>query len=409
MRTIIQTIKKDFFLYLFLAVIIEVSNDTFWFSTSGIQPWVEMPLYLIIILLTLFFFPRDYKNRKIAPLLIFLGLLMFFSSIINEGKITGATIVLPILFIDAYLISSKISFEDYSRAFSNLILIGTLYSIIIWLLASLKILPIVYYETTGGASSLSCCFCQFNSAVIFLRNSFVFREPGLFQIYINVALMFDIYSRKDKISIKRILIYVFGVITTLSTAGIITLGIIMYIYFSRSKFNYTSIFLLSIISIACYFAYTSADMIDVVFGKMSGGLSASRTSSVVISIAIMFSNIKNFIFGVGVSDLSQIYSKLGEKILGVEMEADGMLTNTFFNSAATFGIWIFIYFSIGFYLLSKSLAGIKGRRNFFLIFIVFFLLFSNEAMYYSIFPHLLAFYGFNKVSFSKFNAYNNVQ
>lgn len=399
MRNYLIAFKKDFWLYLFVAILLEVSGDTALFGGSIDNTLKNVPYYLMVALLGLVVFKRDFKNEKLLP---WIGVFIFsisLSSIVNEGTITGAAVVLPCLFVGAYLITTKISFYDYSRIYINIILIGTLYSIIIWILAILGFVSLEFFNTTGGSSILKYGPCYFFSSPFLYRNSFVFREPGLFQIMINMAFLFEITSKTDKIDIKHIVIYAVGIFSTLSTAGYITFGILLFLYFHKGKISSYNVFLFVVLAIGIFFVFMQEDLMGFVFDKFNGGSGNTRSRSTVISMYILFHDIKCLFFGAGVGNLNTLYASYGSQIFNFYSHIDGMLTNTFLNSAATFGIWIFVYFVAGFYLLAKNLTKYRPSSDMYIVFIVFLLLFSNEAMYYSIFPHLMVFYGFNKKSF----------
>lgn len=399
MRKYLIAFKKDFWLYIFVAILLEVSDDTVLFAGSIDNTLVKVYHYLMAALLGLVVFKRDYKNEKLLPWIGALIFAVFLSSIINEGTITGAAVVLPCLFIGAYLITTKICFYDYSRIYVNIILIGTLYSIIMWILVALGIITLTYYETSGGGSIWGYGQCYFTSSPFLFRNTFVFREPGLFQIMINMAFLFEIFLKTEKIELTHIVIYSIGIFSTFSTAGYITYGVLLFVYFYHGKISSYNVLLFGAFAIIAYFMFTQSDLMEVVFNKFDGESGNTRSRSAIISIYVLFHDVKNLFFGAGVNHLNELYAFYGLQLFRFHSTINGMLTNTFLNSAATFGIWIGIYFVTGFYLLAKKLTKFRPIREKYIVFIVFLLLFSNEAMYYSIFPHLMVFYGFNKKAF----------
>lgn len=399
MKKYLIAFKKDFWLYIFVAILLEVSDDTVLFAGSIDNTLVNVRYYLMAALLGLVVFKRDHKNEKLLPWIGVLIFAIFLSSIINQGTITGAAVVLPCLFVGAYLITTKISFYDYSRIYINIILIGTLYSIIIWILAILGFVSLEFFSTTAGSSILKYGPCYFFSSPFLYRNSFVFREPGLFQIMINIAFLFEMFLKTEKIKITHIVIYSIGIFSTFSTAGYITYGVLLFMYFYHGKINSFNTFLFGTLAICVYFMFTQSDLMEVVFDKFHGESGDTRSRSAIISVYVLFHDVKNLFFGAGVNHLDELYASYGLQLFRFHSTINGMLTNTFLNSAATFGIWIGIYFVAGFYLLAKKLTRYGPINDMYIVFIVFLLLFSNEAMYYSIFPHLMVFYGFNKNSF----------
>lgn len=74
-----------------------------------------------------------------------------------------------------------------------------------------------------------------------MRNSGLFKEPGLFAGYINLAIIF-LYARKKQFTQKKfkqiLLILIITLLSTFSTQGYLVLGlIILYVFFSDLKTN----------------------------------------------------------------------------------------------------------------------------------------------------------------------------
>lgn len=66
----------------------------------------------------------------------------------------------------------------------------------------------------------------------YFRNFGIFYEPGIFQFYLNLAIIFELF-KSEKINVFKVLILSVAVITTLSTNGYITLVLIFFVYALR--------------------------------------------------------------------------------------------------------------------------------------------------------------------------------
>lgn len=402
MFNLIRYIRNNLFIYIIISIIVIISNDTFWFGTSGIDVLLNIKYIFIIAVIPLFFLiqKKPYKNINIYPIIGLAVFLSFISSLINGSEIFGGSMLLIVLIISAVLVCETISFEKFAIAFVDLMVVAIFYSCVIWLLMLLKVVPYNMYVNSQGTVlfgfAQNLCFIQDG----IVRNTFIFREPGLYMIYINIAFLFEIIFRSNNLKSSHLFIYFIGILSTFSTAGYLIFGLLLVMYFKKTRLTLSKIFLFIFFLLGCTIIALSSQIQDVVWGKLYGFGVNARVSSITVSTSILFDSIQNFLFGVGTSSLHSVYASHSHTIYGVASSTEGLLTNTFFNSAATFGIWIFFYFLFGFLLLAKRITA--GPFTFFFSLIVLLLMFSNQAMYYSLFLNLLVLYGYNYKSTFKY-------
>ena len=383
--------------YIFVSLLIIVSADNFWFSGNAAEEYEYIRYaFLILVPLFMFFKKRNYIDSKKNLLVFVTILLLFFSSLINDGKISGGAALVAVLIMGSYIIVSWIPFDEFFKYFSNLLLYATLFSFVVWLLAEqLNLLPLDGTISKGGGYVESFGFCNF----FHKRNMFVFREPGVFQVYINFALLFEIIYLNGELKKSHLLIYIAGILSTMSSAGFAGLFLILLLLILMKKNGYNKIVLFLFLIAFVFAILTNAMYQQEVIAKFSSTDEASsamsRTAAIIVPISILINSISNFLFGVGISGIEKSYPVFSRSAMGFDLDFWGNATNTFFIPAAIFGAWILILFLGGYYRLALKIIRVKGIRLF-LVIIILLVLFSNEGMHYSIFPYLLVMYGINK-------------
>ncbi len=211
----------------------------------------------------------------------------------------------------------------------------------------------------------------------YLRNFGMFYEPGIFQLYINWLLIYELFGREKK-SVKAILIYVITIITTMSTAGYIgALSIFACQLVKRSesstdgKFKKHILELLVIIIVAVFVLYTIGFINFRVFDKFNA--SDGNTSSMERFRAVrlawqMF--LANPLIGSTSDFVTNIYKD--EYVI---------LTCTPFNWFAIGGILYGLFGNIGYWgIVLKKYKGILFKTM--LVITLLMLVFSQAAQTY---------------------------
>lgn len=228
-----------------------------------------------------------------------------------------------------------------------------------------------------------------------MRNSGIFREPGLFMIYINLAFLFDTFIYKDRpIPDIRMIIYVLGIISTFSTAGYIIFLLLLFMYISQHRDIKRKSLKEKIMIMLLLMMPLLTSFNDVLFSKINIGnnqiTSISRISSIIIPFAIMGDYP---IFGCGTTSFSELYRQYGVQIYHFPISSE-VSTNTIMNGGAIFGIW----FSLASILLLWLFASrnVNAKRDRAIVFLSLLMMFSNEVILYSPIPYILLFYGVTK-------------
>ena len=392
-------------LILFLSAGFLVLNDLV-SSFSTILLWVLVMLYLL----------KGFKGINHAILVPSLTLLALYvlSSLVN-GDSEYTVVACSFGFVVAFVYASSRSFMSFQTSYIEVMKVLCIISIVGFL--GLSLLPFIgqllspfMSSTSGGRAFYN--FYLFIYKPFSFRNSGMFWEPGAFQIFINIALLFEIL--KPKPSVINIAIFILTIITTFSTTGYIAVFLIfVLILFSRSNElrKTRKIFMWFVPVLLVLLIYNEAYLNDTssysTFGKLNsfvedeewkgGGEETSSSIRFFSVIKTMEAFFSSPLIGVGTRGLEAHNLAY----------THGMNTCTFANWFGKYGIVYGFIMLMGFVRLSSLLGKNKGGLVKFLIFIFFFTITASEALSESPLLFMLCLYGYNDKQIIPYLNYNN--
>jgi hypothetical protein len=134
----------------------------------------------------------------------------------------------------AFIITHIISFDVFIKKYVNIVTVIVLISLVfyfggIMFPTLIQKLPISYNDAGTGYRHAYIYFFQGILSWNY-RNSGIFWEGGAFQLYINLALMFRMFYLNKTFGRDKLLtlVLILGIVTTLSTVGILILLIQLY-------------------------------------------------------------------------------------------------------------------------------------------------------------------------------------
>lgn len=366
-------------------------------------------MFIPIVLSILFVF-KYLKDKKgvIDRSLVYLMLccsLCLISSIYYESSM-GITISYLALLIFSYIYTKYFSFFCFVSIFKKLMFAQCLLSLIMWVIATffLKIIPLpelIYYQATTGEQQIYYSFYYFVNMAQdaygeFYRAMGAFWEPGIFQAYIIISILFEVIypSKKTIYSIGFILIHILTLIVTFSTTGYVGFVVlILYLILANKKTVqmkwYVKFFMLFIMLVLVVLVLNNKEIYMKVFGKIDeqNGSYVSRYASWSgnIQLALQYP-----FMGVGYGNTAKHLN-----VLIAEYSRLGYIhqTNTFTNYFATWGIFIGGYFIYGWMRFCRRIS--KDIFSGIILFILFVVITSGENFLPSLFFNTLIFYGIN--------------
>lgn len=220
-----------------------------------------------------------------------------------------------------------------------------------------------------------------------LRNQSFFWEPGAYHVVLSIALYLETFHIENP-STKRTMIFILSLLSTFSAAAIISIFFFLIIKSNKIiQINIKQVFILLIAFILFFNFYELYESLIIkLFNFFSGNIENNesikvRYNSFFLPIKLI---IEHPILGAGVSS-SQILSQ----------ENSNMLTNTFMNIAAIFGIPILTIHLTGLLQLTKKIEIFKMKS--FILFIWLITIFSSQNFFLNPIYLILIFYGLSFV------------
>lgn len=210
-----------------------------------------------------------------------------------------------------------------------------------------------------------------------LRNCGVFWEPGAFQVFLNLALLFELFViKREKGSFSRLALYILTIATTVSTAGLLNMCLLILAYIFATGINgrQRNILILLILIALGWFLFSTEiiSSIEYKFGTETGEAASnvtSRTEPFLIDLEIMASNP----LGIGADRYAEELNRI-KALKNIDFESSSC-TPTILG--ASFGIPCLIYVLICFAGICRRMSRSAVANMFIFVFFVF--LFATET------------------------------
>ena len=224
--------------YIYIAVFLIVfSTDTFVvFANINKYPKVFFQLLLLLMLVTLLLISKFKLSKRLIFYWILQSFLMVLGMIVNNDYGKGTIFKIFLILLSA-VFCTVIDFDDFKDSFVEIMSLICFFSLIVYVLSPIVLqnvshLPVI----TNINGEQIVCFGLTNVHIKFdgiTRNWGPFWEPGVYAIYLCVALLFSL-NDLSKISVKPIIL-VLGILSTLSTTGYIVLLLIIFEFLVRKS------------------------------------------------------------------------------------------------------------------------------------------------------------------------------
>lgn len=384
-------------LYWAIFLLMYSSRESFVLGDSG-NSKLKILGYLINLLLLLFFIYKlktTHGRNRILPKVVILSFLSILACILNfDFSIKFFYEIL--LFILCSYVVTIITFEKFKIIFSDIVYWLCGFSVIIYIFYLLIPGLFSHFPIVTNTVGLERYFCLFSvigpEAYALPRNTGIFREPGVFIIYICLALMFELFNHQYEK--RKVLFMLLALMVTFSTSGyIVALFIIMSCVFfskeSQKKAKFAIIFFLLLLYVVISVLFAEYNLLWYVFGKLTyeNDSTNSRFGSIVANLYVIFLNFKSFLIGVGYTFMENSYADIARIV-----KAGDHNTNSVLRLIAVHGI---IYASVYYFYLLRFCR--KYYKDMMICtFIVFLLLYSNEEIMTSFLMYIFPLYGVSR-------------
>lgn len=232
-------------------------------ALSGFE-YFYRAVYLVIpitLYASFFFFTRKNTiDKGILNIIIALSILTLLQTALGYNRSIFTFIIFSLSLFGYYFIS-KIIGSKFIDAFINFVFIFSLISLPFFFLTfyfpfmefisnkvSAYFIPLSFNEASllPNETSRNILIYNFkNYTFLYNRNSGPFWEPGMFTVFLNIALFFNLLKKNKFQSIKNI-VFILTIVTTFSTTGYLSMFFIfisVLLFHSTSRFKFIYIFL----------------------------------------------------------------------------------------------------------------------------------------------------------------------
>lgn len=352
--------KRNYILYVATFLLIYFSSA---FSLSRYSGTTRMMLFAGLLAILMLYAALTRKSIKITIEILFVFLFGLLSYLLNGESLKQLTILLVYYTLTLFFINC-FDYSEFIEAYCRIIYFLAVVSLVMYVLATFVpqvLTPLPVVSNSLGRTSYSVFFAL---SPFDMRNMGLFWEPGAFQTYLNIAILFEIFRFRFQ-NKQRVAVLIVTLITTFSSAGFIT---IIFLAFTivinqmveqnlRKDFGFLlCIAMVAVIAVWYYINYVDSALGYVLFGKLlryaqDGNAASStgvRVESIIRPFQIFSSRLQYFFIGMGPTKLVETFRN---------NYGHAMTTCTIANWFAEHGIFFGLLMLTGFYRLTGTLSG----------------------------------------------------
>ncbi len=386
-------------------IIFYITDSSVQFGTYDNMLFIRgAQLFIIIVgVLCLAILKKIYKGNLLEALFVFACVVV--SALVNRDMQANNIFVIILLFTGLFF-SLLYNFEVFVKCYDDVLLALSIISLIFFCIECIAPVLLHIFPQIENISGY-----KFYNAILFVtsvenqtkvrQNYGIFREPGVYQMYLVLGILFQIY-KKDGFQLKRVIIYMLTLLTTLSTTGYIMLLAIFFLLFVKSdglKKKQKNIVIM-LLPICLFFALYYIDKADTgysIFGKFHGlfrlreagetlNISmVNRIGSVIVNLHLF---LRRMIFGNGLTEVYRCFPIVSNELFHVSLKYP---TDTFIYHFSRFGVFYGCCWGWAYFRLTKILTKRKFERI--IVFLIFLALLCTENYTNTIIIYILFWYG----------------
>ncbi len=354
---------------------------------------------LFLIVLTFLLYKRSIKLKKIIYFLL-LALPVFLSMIVNND-FSGGNLIKIFMMFAGMVISNNIELENFKSYFSNIVYFIAGFSLVTYILSGFIVSHETLFPVIVNTSGTRVAFLGLSNVALsdgFPRNYGPFWEPGVYAIYLCLALLFNMKAG-TRPRFKDVLV-ILTIVTTFSTLGIMLLALVIveYAYLQvnfdengvqKKASESTRFIVLSLIFLSVIYLFFNDHMKEILFAKFNKAdyrymSTAARMNSITGNLIIWK---EHPIFGVGAAKITSLYENFVLSKGGWDLSnTNGLLTHfSMYGVVEGLGITLCIY------KFARVLR--KNIMSVLIVFLIFVLMLTAEPLMTSILLNTIIFYG----------------
>jgi len=345
--------------------------------------------YLFYFLVFVFFISLKRKiilfNQKIFLLLFFIYCLIFLQAFLSKGFSLAAVYFPLITFYLPFLIF-KLQGISFFKNYINILYIVAIYTLPLWFLQSVYppfdnflkeainlVFPLGWGSTPRSLLIFTAAWSDivYNADLGIYRNSGIFHEPGAYAIFLNLGIVMNTFLTGKRFDKKNI-VFIICILTTLSTAGFITLFIILSHFLWKQRIHlFIKLTAMVVFFLVSYQTYKSEEFLQskiqsqfedqVVAAEEEAGKYEAKSGRFFAFYTSYNLFLKNPIIGRG------IIFATSQKASG-EMNVGSSYTYGLMGMFATYGIFFGLYFAYYMFRGFLFLSLLSGQNKSFPIF-----------------------------------------
>lgn len=369
------------------------------YVTGGAFSYINYSFQIIVFFLTslllcILYNKNILKHKNALSVLVIMSFFVLIPCLIFGDSIPTYIAIIMQLCI-GFFCTTLISIENYKKKFVNVIVWFAFISLIGFVAGILKpsiALKFPLIDTIEGASVVyyNAYMYVFMAAkgysgfVLSMRNAGICWEPGCYQMFLNVALLFLLSTNKDeknKYFYFKLLILIVTIITTISTTGYILMAIIL-IAMRKTWIgnNLKSLSVLPIILCVVIVSLRFFSAGEAIIEKLKGEFFLIGSSS------------QNFLNRISLECIPYIFTDSYFLGMGFSnwLTFDRSLWNSIIHSLLCLGTPFTLMHLYGLLKGSKALT-----KRYCVLFIIIVACASTETLFWRVLFNTFAFYGWN--------------
>lgn len=279
----------------------------------------------------------SFKKQIVSEKMLFILLVLILNTIITTaywGDEIKQVVLTTVYVLSAVIFVESFGFRDFMNSYVKLLYFLCVCSLILWIVfmiapSLIERLPQITNSQGIKAATIIVSTIYRAENVGIARNQGIFWEPGAFQTYINIALMFTLFCAPDgRKKTKHIIVYIITIFTTFSTAGYSVGLILSSVYLLNSMFDenkknstkYKTLLAFVVVALIFWIIYNnlSSALQYQLFGKVDeyfGNLDKNNNSSTGVRMNSVIYSIQAFlqspIIGNGVRGMNIFKESIG--------------------------------------------------------------------------------------------------